>query len=427
MEGGLIHVFDVEDGALRLMCSHGLDDASVQGMTRVARDNPSAEVVLTGKAHYFDADMTGAMPPDHGGLRSIAVVPIRYGEETIGTLSLASHRLDDVPDYVRQALETIAVETGNFVVYLRTQSALRASEEKYRSLLEAADAAIVMVDGDGRIHYANAQAAALGNATTADIIGKTMHELWSQELADADLAQARRVMAGNQGEVVEAVRDAAWYRSSVQPVRNAEGKATMVLFNATDITELKRTQQELVELNRTLEARVAERTAEIQDLYDRAPAGYHSLDSEGRIIRINQTELDWLGYTREEVLGRPIADFFTPASKAAFPVEYAAFQQLDWLRDQERELVRKDGSIMPVLVNATAIRDEAGNYVMSRSTVFDNTRRKQAEETLRFANRELERAMRLKDEFLANMSHELRTPLNAILTLTEVILDGRIR
>ncbi len=97
---------------------------------------------------------------------------------------------------------------------------------------------------------------------------------------------------------------------------------------------------------------------------------------------------------------------------------------MDWLRDRERELVRKDGSILPVVVNATAIRDEAGHYVMSRSTVFDNTRRKQAEETLRFANHELERAMRLKDEFLANMSHELRTPLNAILTLTEVMLDG---
>ncbi len=61
-------------------------------------------------------------------------------------------------------------------------------------------------------------------------------------------------MVSNQGAVVEIVRGGAWYRSSVQPVRNAEGKATMVLFSATDITELKRTQQELVELNRTLDA-----------------------------------------------------------------------------------------------------------------------------------------------------------------------------
>jgi CheY-like chemotaxis protein/nitrogen-specific signal transduction histidine kinase len=49
----------------------------------------------------------------------------------------------------------------------------------------------------------------------------------------------------------------------------------------------------------------------------------------------------------------------------------------------------------------------------------DVTIRKKAEETLRLANAELERALRLKDEFLANMSHELRTPLNAILGISE--------
>ena len=50
---------------------------------------------------------------------------------------------------------------------------------------------------------------------------------------------------------------------------------------------------------------------------------------------------------------------------------------------------------------------------------MDVTTVKQAEETLRMANTELERALRVKDEFLANMSHELRTPLNAILGLSE--------
>ncbi len=122
-------------------------------------------------------------------------------------------------------------------------------------------------------------------------------------------------IAKEDGEVI-------WTSVSAVPVDFPDWR---VIITTVDITELKRTQQELVELNRTLEARVVERTAEIQDLYDRAPAGYHSLDSEGRIIRINQTELDWLGYTREEVLGRPVADFFTPASRAAFQVEYAGF------------------------------------------------------------------------------------------------------
>ncbi|MFL5343030.1 MAG: HAMP domain-containing protein, partial [Gemmataceae bacterium] len=43
--------------------------------------------------------------------------------------------------------------------------------------------------------------------------------------------------------------------------------------------------------------------AEIRDLYDNAPCGYHSLDADGRFVDMNETELRWLGYSREEVVG----------------------------------------------------------------------------------------------------------------------------
>ena len=78
-------------------------------------------------------------------------------------------------------------------------------------------------------------------------------------------------------------------------------------------------------MNYTLEKRIKERTAEVQDLYENAPAGYHSLDAEGRFVRVNQTELDWLGCTREEVLGRPFLDFVTPASQAVFRANFPKF------------------------------------------------------------------------------------------------------
>jgi CheY-like chemotaxis protein len=67
--------------------------------------------------------------------------------------------------------------------------------------------------------------------------------------------------------------------------------------------------------------------------------------------------------------------------------------------------------------------DQEGRYLTSRSTLFDNTERKHALETLCLANNEMKRALRTKDEFLANMSHELRTPLNAILGLSESLLE----
>lgn len=256
MDCGAISVFDSEDGTLALVCANGLGDAFARAVAHLPRDDPHAQMVRTGKPRYFGAEEVAVMQLARDeGLRCMAVVPIRHRDETIGVLNLSSHALPEIPWSVRQALETIAIEIGNFTGYLRAQSALRASEEKYRSLVEASDAAIVMVDGDGRIQYANIKAATLADGTATEITGKTMYEVEPMAAADAYLAQARAVMASNRGEVLEIVRGPAWYRSSIQPVRDASGKAVMALFNATDITELKHTQQELIELNRTLEAR----------------------------------------------------------------------------------------------------------------------------------------------------------------------------
>jgi PAS domain S-box-containing protein len=132
-----------------------------------------------------------------------------------------------------------------------------------------------------------------------------------------------------------------------------------------------------------LEQRVQIRTAEVQDLYNNAPAGYHSLNESGSVIMINQTLLNWLGYTREEVLGRHFAELIAPSSRGTFIQNFPILKQHGQLNNIDVEFLRKDGSTFPVLVNSTAIYDPAGNFVMSRTTVFDNTERKQAEEALR--------------------------------------------
>ncbi len=202
----------------------------------------------------------------------------------------------------------------------------------------------------------------------------------------------------------------------------AERKQTEATLRKSE-QHLKTVQQELLELNRTLEERVRQRTAEVRDLYEHAPVGYHSLDAYGCVIMVNETELTWLRYTCDQMIGRPITDFLTPASQTTFQGVFPVFRQRGWLSDMELEFIRSDGTILPTLITATAIYDESGAYVMSRSTLVDMTLRKQAEEDLRRTNTELARAARAKDEFLANMSHELRTPLNAILGFSEILME----
>ena len=165
-------------------------------------------------------------------------------------------------------------------------------------------------------------------------------------------------------------------------------------------TKVAERTQELSNANEQLRFELRERkraeealrrsTEEIEDLYNHAPCGYHSLDKDGVFIRINDTELQWLGYTREEMIGHvKFPDLLTPESLKTFRDEFPRFKAQGSARDLEFEVIRKDASVLPVLLSATAIRDSEGNYVMSRSTMFDITERKQAEKVLRESEKQL--------------------------------------
>ena len=121
---------------------------------------------------------------------------------------------------------------------------------------------------------------------------------------------------------------------------------------------------------------------EVQDLYEHAPCGYHSLDGEGRVVKINRTELAWLGYRADEVIGkRHYRDFVTPETRAAFD---GAFQRVLGEGQEggaECELLCRDGTRLPVAIQATAQVTEDG-FQYSRATVFDLSERKALEARL---------------------------------------------
>ena len=119
---------------------------------------------------------------------------------------------------------------------------------------------------------------------------------------------------------------------------------------------------------------------EIEGQYENSGCGYHSLDGDGLFVHVNDAELQWLGYGRDELVGRiKFQNLLTPASLEAFNAGFPGFRESGSVRDQEFEMVRKDGSTLDVLLVTTAIRDTGGRYVASRSTAIDIGARKCAE------------------------------------------------
>jgi PAS domain S-box-containing protein len=120
------------------------------------------------------------------------------------------------------------------------------------------------------------------------------------------------------------------------------------------------------------ESTLRDYVTEFEELYHRAPCGYHSLDANGQFLRINRTELQMLGYQESEIVGcKNIVDLLTTASIQKLDDNLAIVKTRGSISDIEFEMIRKDGQIVPVSATVVAIVDESKNYLGCRVTIVD--------------------------------------------------------
>jgi sigma-B regulation protein RsbU (phosphoserine phosphatase) len=119
------------------------------------------------------------------------------------------------------------------------------------------------------------------------------------------------------------------------------------------------------------------------ELYDRAPCGYLSTLPDGVVIKVNGTFLTWTGFTEEALLGTRLTDLLTPGGRIYHETHYAPMLRMQGsVRELALDVVRADGSRLPVLLNATLDRDAAGEPRVVRIAMFDATERRRYEREL---------------------------------------------
>jgi PAS domain S-box-containing protein len=168
----------------------------------------------------------------------------------------------------------------------------------------------------------------------------------------------------------------------------------------------------------------------IEDLYNNAPCGYHSIDQNGLFIDMNATELEWLGYERSEVIGKlKFTDIATPQSIELFMEKYQEFINKGFQNDIRVELITKIGTTLPVIINAKAVYNSNCDYLYSLATIFNRIEIDRIEKELEESREKADYANAAKSDFLSKISHELRTPLNSVIVLSGVLgrsLSGKI-
>lgn len=165
------------------------------------------------------------------------------------------------------------------------------------------------------------------------------------------------------------------------------------------------------------EAEAYEYAKQINDLYNNAPVGYCSLNSEGKFISVNNTQLRWLGYRRDDLItNKKFIDLLDAGSAAKFNDHFASLKQGKDVADVELNIIKVDGYIFPVLWNSTSVKNTKGEFLRSRSVLFDNTKLSRNRQNLEAVNNELQ-------AFAHSVSHDLRAPLRHINGFIDLLLQ----
>src|SRR5690606_19675832 len=172
----------------------------------------------------------------------------------------------------------------------KAEKDLVKSKEMLQAILDNTTSIIFVKDLKGRFIVGNQQLLQImGVKHESELIGKTVYDFFPAEIADTFTKIDQEVMLAN--KLIEAEEYAPFsdgvhtYISIKFPLHDDEGNVIGIGAVSTDITERKNAEIQLKEAFNN-----------INDLYNNAPCGYHSLNADGQFVSINKTEADWLGY-----------------------------------------------------------------------------------------------------------------------------------
>lgn len=179
MDCGGIYLVNEHDRSLSLAVHQGLSDEFVASISAYNAESVNAQVVFRGHPVYSEFDELGTYGSilEDEKLHTLGIIPVTHDNHVIGCLNIGSHVRDNIPEYARTVLETIASRVGSSIVQLKTEEALRESEEKYRSIVEQFSEGLILTDECGRIIEWNKACEKISGIERAEALGRAVWDI----------------------------------------------------------------------------------------------------------------------------------------------------------------------------------------------------------------------------------------------------------
>ncbi|HUA65073.1 MAG TPA: PAS domain S-box protein [Alphaproteobacteria bacterium] len=290
----------------------------------------------------------------------------------------------ELMDLVRDMQQMVMLATAQQSEHRQTRSALRDNAERLRAILETAVEGIITIDERGIIESFNHSAEKIFGYSTAEAIGQNVKMLMPEPFRhehDGYLKSYRESgragIIGTGREVVGRRKDGTLFPMdlSVSEVNLADRR--MFTGFVRDITDRKAAEKALsyyAELVESSEDAIIGKTL------------------EGSITSWNRGAEQIFGYSREEMIGKPILILIPEERQSEEPQILANIRRGESVDHYETIRRRKDGRLIDISVTVSPIRDKDGNIIGASKVARDITERKRLEkEIIEISNREQQR------------------------------------
>jgi PAS domain S-box-containing protein len=379
----------------------------------VSQGRASIETVFLsseGKPIDVEIHSTALFDPDDGGL-----IYSRAFVRDITQRKLLEQRVQQYTMHLEQE------------VAHRTEE-LSSSEKRYKALFDLAADSVLMADGDGKIIAVNKREEQDLGYKESELLGRSFLDIIVPRHRDLSARLINKIILGeSQSPTCEI--EVITYSGGVIPVemdliRIHHKTSPSVMIQLRDITERKRLEQRLQEYSGELEAKVKERTREIEatktyleNLLENANDVIYTLDADQRFTYVNSKIQTW-GYKKEALIGRP---YLTLLSKRHRGRRLKTTLDIGAKQVYEVEVVTQSGQTREVTVSVSPLRDPEGEILGVLGIARDITETKKLEQQIRNSEK-----LASVGKLAAGVAHEINNPLGGILNCLYNIRHGTV-